>query len=31
VIYLVEGEIARHKHDGIHLPREDEAWPAQES
>jgi phosphate transport system protein len=22
VIYLVEGEIARHKHDGIHLPRE---------
>jgi phosphate transport system protein len=21
VIYLVEGEIARHKHDGIHLPR----------
>ncbi len=23
VIYLVEGEIARHKHDGIHLPRED--------
>lgn len=23
VIYLVEGEIARHRHDGIHLPRED--------
>ncbi len=22
VIYLVEGEIARHKHDGLHLPRE---------
>ena len=22
VIYLVEGEIARHKHDGVHLPRE---------
>jgi phosphate transport system protein len=22
VIYLVEGEIARHRHDGIHLPRE---------
>src|SRR5262249_49426154 len=22
VIYLVEGEIARHKHDGIHLPHE---------
>ena len=27
VIYLVEGEIARHKHDGIHLPREEKgAW-----
>lgn len=24
VIYLVEGEIARHKHDGIHLPREEQ-------
>jgi phosphate transport system protein len=22
VIYLVEGEIVRHKHDGVHLPRE---------
>ena len=22
VIYLVEGETARHKHDGIHLPYE---------
>lgn len=28
VIYLVEGEIARHRHDGIHLPREENtAWP----
>jgi phosphate transport system protein len=25
VIYLVEGEIARHKHDGIHLPREEKS------
>lgn len=31
VIYLVEGEIARHKHDGIHLPREEDSWPARES
>jgi phosphate transport system protein len=23
VIYLVEGEIARHRHDGVHLPREE--------
>lgn len=28
VIYLVEGEIARHRHDGIHLPREEKTgWP----
>ncbi len=28
VIYLVEGEIARHRHDGIHLPREEkDVWP----
>lgn len=25
VIYLVEGEIARHRHDGIHLPREEKS------
>jgi len=23
VVYLVEGEIARHKHDGVHLPKEE--------
>ncbi len=31
VIYLVEGEIARHRHDGIHLPREESAWPEPKS
>jgi phosphate transport system protein len=30
VIYLVEGEIARHRHDGVHLPREEKTtWRAQ--
>lgn len=32
VIYLVEGEIARHRHDGIHLPREEKsAWRSPKS
>jgi phosphate transport system protein len=32
VIYLVEGEIARHRHDGVHLPREEKTqWGARKS